>query len=60
MNEKHIYTVKSKDSKDGHNYSQTTKWDAFTTIEVVKKDGKNSKQFSKKTEASKFINSKKK
>ena len=43
MNEKHIYTVKSKDSKDGHKYSQTIKWDPFTTIDVVKKDGKNSK-----------------
>jgi hypothetical protein len=60
MNEKHIYTVKSKDSKDGHKYSQTIKWDPFTTIDVVKKDGKNSKHFSTTKKASDFISSKKK
>lgn len=60
MDNKHIFTLHSSDSRDGHEYTFGIKHDIFTHIIYVHKDGEVWKQFSSEEAAWEYIDSKRK
>ena len=58
--DKHIFTLHSSDSKDGHEYTLGIEYSGLTHIIYVHKDGSVYKQFSSEEAGRDYINSKRK